>query len=251
MIATCPHCGDELDIPEQFASHTIRCGVCQTQFSPYNPGASASVDSNEQRFTPSREPGLFSSDHSDRYPNGRVWFLGFLSILVFGGCASGCVLAVFQLYFPTFEPITHAAGQFTVALPDPPHDLSQVWDRTISAAGLEARREFTQERYFALYADLPAQELRTDTEMILPRVAAWVADQSPGRREIRREFTFHDGYEAFDIHYAFANIQDGLILRVIRAGKRVYVVGIDGPVAPNDPRAQEFFLRFRINLPHE
>jgi hypothetical protein len=248
MTATCPNCGDELDIPEQFVSRPIRCGACQSVFSPQEAQTGSYINSRESQINPEEETIRHSSE---RRGNGGVWVLGLLAIIVFGSCAGGCVLSALLLYFPTFESVALADGQFTVAFPDSPQPVSQVWDDAISATGLECRREFTQERYFALVADLPAREWQTGAETLLPQVGAWVAGQVPGRRESLQAFTFHDGYEAFDLYYTAESLPEGLILRVVRVGKRVIVVGVEGAVAPNDPRAQEFFLRFRIQTPQE
>ncbi|MCZ2343312.1 MAG: zinc-ribbon domain-containing protein [Bacteroidales bacterium] len=244
MTVTCPYCGDTLDLPEPFSARTIRCRSCQTTFAPHKSGTLPSAESWESHAHEEGKPNTHAARHR---PNGRIWLLGILSLLVFGGCTSGCVLSILLLIFPRFEPITHAAGQFTAVFPDPPDTLSQVWNETFPAVGLEAQRGFTQERYFALYADLPAAEWRADTKGVLPQVAAWVAESFPGCREVQREFTFHDGYEAFDIRYAFANTPDMLILRVIRRDHRVFVIGVDGSISPSDPRVQEFFVRFRVH----
>jgi hypothetical protein len=245
MISVCPSCRNELEIPEELADSPVRCGLCGHVFTP-RPSDRASEPA-EPRFDSKvraqhRQSGPASAS------NSAVWFLAFVTAIIFGAISSFCVWGVLLVAYPRFEAITDAAGGFRAVFPGEPTAVCRTWADDQLVFGQEFTREIPDERYFVYYTDWPANLQHLPTEDRFDIVIEWLLDQYPGIEEREQDRMTHDGYPARDLLADGVEFQT-LVVRMIQVNDRVYVVGISGPISPVDARVREFFRGFHIHKP--
>ena len=71
---------------------------------------------------------------------------------------------------------------------------------------------------------------------------------SGGRRR-RRAPLNHKGHPAVEVFTMISPFEGGTMFRVILAEKRVYVIGVTGPIHPDAPRVEQFFESFDVTNP--
>ncbi len=237
MPVTCPTCGETLDIPAEVAGGAVRCGACRTVFTPSGDGPAV--------------PVVDADPDPPRRSTFGVWALAVLTFAVTAPMVAGCLWFTVALAFPEFETAADPDGRFTAAFPGEAIPVSRNAADGTPVRGLELNRDLPPEKYFVLYTDLDADVGKTQKAQdaaVDRAIDRMVRDGMLAESQVsQRQATTHDGYPATD-----AILQDPDrtgeqgIVRLILAGKRVYAIGVAGPVNPHDPRVREFFLRFRV-----
>lgn len=244
----CPTCREELDIPAELRGRAVRCGVCQTTFTP--PAVVPRASRVEREADPYRDR------LDDRPPrrrrknssgNGLLWLLlggGFLGLCVL---CSGCIGFAAILDNPTFQPFESPEGRFTAQFPGPTTTKQEMTDTGLSQTVVECKRDIWPEFYSVKYVDLqqkpevPGKALQDAADQFIRRVG--------GTKEESRSDVTQDGLPAVEVH---AVHPDGTIsvVRFILEGKRLYTVGLTGPgVDPRNNRVEQFFQGFQVKIP--
>ncbi len=233
----CPRCGEPLDIPAEYRGRAVRCGNCQTVFTP----ADDSIPTLPARPRPRPRP---ANEERPRRSNALVWVLLLGVVLAVGGCCGGLDVLEYLRCNPRLTPYTSDSGDFKVDFPAP--------NPTAKGTEVTASRPLGQERYTiktyplpAEYANLPADEALeklTDDE-----VSAFGA----GTRQ-RTDRTTHQNLPALDVYAESGKglARRGTVLRCILAGRTVYVLAMQGQQA--DPRfwwVKQFFVSFTLTQP--
>lgn len=237
MPATCPTCGESLDIPAELAGGLVRCGACRTVFAPT--GDVPTLPVVEADAAPPRRPTF------------GVWVLALLTFAVTAPMVAGCLWFTVALTFPEFETAADPDGRFAAAFPGEAVPVSRTAADGTPVRGLELNRELPPERYFVLYTDLDAEvgpSQKAQDAAVDGGIDRMVRTGMFAESQVaQRQATTHDGYLATDVILQDPDrTGEQGIVRVILVGKRVYAIGAGGPVNPHDPRVREFFLRFRV-----
>lgn len=237
MPATCPTCGETLDIPPEHASRAVRCGACRNVFTPSTEAPSAAD------AVPDSEP-----THRSTF---GVWVLAFLTFALTAPMVAGCLWFTVALTFPEFETTADPDGRFTAAFPGEANPVNRNAADGTPIRGLELNRELPPEKYFVYYTDLEAEvgkSQKAQDAAFDHAIDRMVRDGMLAESQVsQRQATTHDGYTATDVILQDPDrTGEQGIVRLILVGKRVYAIGVGGPVNPHDPRVREFFLRFQI-----
>lgn len=247
MPAICPTCRESLEIPPEFAGMPVRCGACRTVFTPTpdSPGIRtfAPVDGGDGETPPPTS-------------NVGVWLLAFLTCVMMAPCVGGCGWFCYEMLYPEFEMKTDEDGRFAAAFPGSPDPVSRSAADGTPIRGLELDRDVPDEKYFVYYADnltskpekgnRPPHDPVFDTAIELILRDGRLVDS-----KIQKQATSqHDGYDALDLILVDDNrpFEKGIV-RLVRVGDRVYVVGVAGQMNPGDVRVRSFFNRFQITGP--
>jgi hypothetical protein len=251
---TCPHCGEELDIPAEFRGREVRCAACDQVFTPPTaepPTASrAGRDYDDDR--PSRRPARDDFDRWDDRPRRRkqstAWVWALL-IGVFTLCILPCggfMVWAIVLAFPDFEPYSSPDGKYRAEFPG-----KTVSFTTKSADGpdrtcVEFKRNFPPETFFVHHTDLPAAASK-EPDRALKEACDKALAQTPGSTELYRTSTTYDGYPAMD-HAVEHPDGGGTVTRFVLAGRRLYAVGIscESGIDATEPRAEHFLNAFKV-----
>lgn len=256
---TCPSCGERLDIPADLRGTPVRCAACMTVFTP----PAAAADEEVPAVRPARpvraEPAPAEDEYTDDRDRPRkkrggarwVWVLLGLVGLSTCACCGGCGALVYYLENPTFQPYTSAEGRFAAEFPGPVGPDTKRTLAGVEMSAVEARRDVAQESYFVYYGDVPAAKLKAGPEELLTKAADELLAKARAGQPTSKQPSTHAGHPAIDVHIQTEFMQPGMVARVVLAGKRLYVVGINGQVMPEQPRAEHFLQSFQVTGPGE
>jgi hypothetical protein len=250
VTATCPYCSDELDVPPAFAGRPVRCGSCHAVFTPPTFGAA----SPEWLEPDAPRPARRVRREPPPPPRGSagVWGLALLTLILTVPCTAGCVWAVVVFGFPHFQPVADDVGRYRALFPGHPSPINRKDDGGRLVRGYDLRRTFPPETYFVYYVDLPKAAGRDAADVLAAETKGLAEFVPPGATEAEREAATHDGFPAVDVLMDSPDPEAGtVVVRCVLAGTaagvpRLYVVGLAGPVGPDDTRAKRFFGGFRV-----
>lgn len=245
MPATCPTCGEVLDIPPEFAGRAVRCGACRTVFTPPDDGIPT-------LRTVGRRDSFRPDAPEPHRSNARVWGLAALTFLLLAPCVGGCGWFCVAMLFPSFESVADADGRFVAGFPGTATAVNRPAADGTPVRGLELDRETPPEKYYVFYYDLPPADARNgDDAAFDAAIERVVRDGRFAETPIAaRESTTHDGHAALDVQlFDPERFNQERIVRLVRAGDRVYIAGVDGPLDPDQTRVKEFFRRFEVLPP--
>jgi hypothetical protein len=193
-------------------------------------------------------------DRDRRRPRRRgsltwLWFL-------FGGlglmgclCCGGFGLVFYASENPTFQPYSSPEGKFTAEFPGPTVPQRLALGEGKPMTGVESRREMYQETYFIYYVDLPKAPRDDKVDDVLQKAATDLiaAKGRPGQPTTKAPAT-HGGHPAVEVHVQVVPFEpsSGLVARVVLVGKRLYVIGVNGQVMPEQNRVEHFLQSFKI-----
>jgi hypothetical protein len=255
---TCPSCGERLDIPADLRGTPVRCAACANVFVPPPAGGDDAPEVRPARpaarpAEPVEDEYLDDRDRPRRRKKGGsgwVWVLlaglGLTTCL----CCGGCGALFLWSENPTFEPYADPAGRFAAEFPGQPRPDQLAVGPGETMAGVECVREMTKESYFVYAADVPAGKGRGEkgADELLQAYADKVGRAKRGKEESRNLVT-HQGHPAVDVYTMVSAFEGGTVFRVVVAGKRVYVVGVSGPVHPEAPRVEHFLDSLKVQDP--
>jgi hypothetical protein len=265
----CPHCREELDIPAEYHGRQVRCANCQDVFVAAGdtpvvhrlPGRSER-GSDRPPWQEDRPRRARREDDRDARPtrrsNAGVWLLMAMTLLTVGVCCGGLNLFTFIAFNPPLTPHTSAEGKFKVEFPgENPQGGPIAGDDAGKGWQVTARRPLAQEVYTVRCYDLKAEWQKLPEADALEKVAeaeltgrgVAAAAGGPGNP---REQTTHTGFTALDAMTTSGSPpnQTVTVMRCILAGKRVYVVSVQGQnTHPQFWWVRQFFLSFEITDP--
>jgi hypothetical protein len=266
----CPHCREELDIPAEYHGRQVRCANCQNVFvaTPAGdmpvvhrlPGRSSRGDDRPPWQDDDRARRARRDDEQygpPRRSNAGVWLLMALTLLTVGVCCGGLNLVTFIAFNPALTPHTSAEGKFKVDFPGENPTGGPIAGDGGNGWQVTARRPMAQERYTVRCYDLKAEWRKLSEADALEKVmaeelaglGAGAAAEGPDNR---RERTKHNGFTALDAMATSgaAPNQTVTLMRCILAGKRVYVVSVQGQnTHPQFWWVRQYFLSFEITDP--
>jgi hypothetical protein len=206
-------------------------------------------------FTPSSDvPTLPVVDAESELPHRStfgVWVLAFLTFALTAPMVAGCLWFTVALTFPEFETAADPDGRFTAAFPGEASPVNRNAADGTPIRGLEFHRELPPEKYFVYYTELEAEvgkSQKAQDAAFDQAIDRMVREGMLAESQVsQRHATTHDGYTATDVILQDPDrTGEQGIVRLILVGKRVYAIGVGGPVNPHDPRVREFFLRFQV-----
>lgn len=262
---TCPHCREHLDIPAEFRGRPVRCGNCQTVFTPTTDDVPVVTRSSSRPAVPRARH--VDDDEYDRPPrrqsNAGVVLLVAVTLFAVGGCCGGISLIGYHETNPEFVTYASPEGKFKVDFPAEKPSKSSITnplDDKLEGEMVTAERVYGEERYTVKSYPLhPAGEKLTP-EQALKQVAdaeVGLLDAKPEVKRDARDDLKHGGFPAVDVMTGSGNGFTGRqgMVRVILAGKRVYVLSVTGQqVHPQHGNPQhwwqrQFFVSFVITDP--
>lgn len=262
---TCPHCRERLDIPAEYRGRPVRCGNCQTVFDPTADDVPVVTRSSSRPAIPRGRP--LPDDEDDRRPSQRsnvgVVLLLAVTLFAVGGCCGLFNVLAFVSTNPEFVTHTSPEGKFKVDFPAGDLTSSSTTnplDEKLEGVLVTAGRDYGQERYMVKSYPLHAEGAKLSPADALKLIAdaevKAIGVGSETKRDTREDLT-HNGFPLVDVMTGSGNGITGrqAMLRVILAGKRVYVVSVQGQqVHPQQGQPQpwwqrQFFLSFDITDP--
>ena len=252
----CPHCLENLEIPDSLLNNEVRCALCQSTFVARESGRSeptptvgrADYDPYEERLR-EEEPRRRRQRSAPRRNNTWVWVL---VLGCFGCCILGCgglVWVTKSVAFPEFEPYTSKTGNYQAVFPGTPTEFDQ--PNKLAVDNLEHVAQVTRrwrDRYTIRYLDLPP---KSDPNAILKKAADQLAAAIPGSIENSRIDTTSQSYPTIEIEITHPDTTTTLG-KLIVADDRLYIVTLTAPnTSLEDPRAMEYFPAFEITAAGE
>ncbi|HEY2784778.1 MAG TPA: hypothetical protein VGJ05_07355 [Fimbriiglobus sp.] len=233
----CPSCGSSLDIPAELFGGPVRCANCSTVFT-------APAGSTGERTGPPAD--RFPDRPRKRSRSGCVW--GILAVTLLSGfcCCGGCFALVNYIDNPNFQPYTAPDKSYTVSFPGTPTPLNRFGPTGRKVEGAECRRDFPKERYFVQYATLtPAEFKEGDQKLLNATCDAWLATVAGGKED-RRQMRDVDGNPAIDLFIDTGVFgMNNLYVRIMKVGNRIYSIGIDGQIRPENKHGDAFLDSFQ------
>lgn len=267
---TCPHCQEHLDIPAEYHGRQVRCANCQQVFVAIPEGDMPVVHRLPDRRSGAGGPTphddrprsarrVHDDDHPPRRSNVPV-VLGLLFVVLsVGGCCGGINLLWLTHTNPEMKAYTSAEGKFKVEFPaaEPVGGpiANAADDKPTGNPGWQvtANRVNPPERYTVRVYDLKAEWRMLDAYEALENVAkAELAVQAVNDPKPKTEQVRHNGFMALDVRAGQGGGMNGstTILRCVLAGKRVYVLSVQGQQGVHQFWwVRQFFLSFEITDP--
>ena len=285
IVFRCPTCHSALQVEDSLAGKSIRCGGClgvltvpsaehqepQHAFVPEPepplrsrheedfPGPQLRPRAEpEEDYGEPRSPRNLDENGEDRprRRSRRPEKSSGSSRRLFWGVIIGCLLGIgligfaiskvgiFKASWRTHESVR---GGFKVELPGNPRENLQ-GDRRLPALPGASTMAATHhlEHYVVMWHDLPDRDGRTDDE-IIDEFVKKVADTNHAMEVGNGQPLSVGGYTAREIELTELD-GDSILLRVIVAGRRVFVLMASGPtIEANDADVHRFFNSFEIN----
>lgn len=260
----CPNCGEGLDIPQELRGTPVRCASCMTVFTP-DPALEGETRSDARPPRVARrvdDAAELKDDYDDERPRRRPARkkagLAWLWIL-FGGfglttcaCCGGFGFLVYNIENPTFQTFQSPEKEFSVDFPGPGKNGFPIKLTGIDMQVHECKREMYQELYFVYSGRVDADKVKAGPEALLDEVADELLKRAPLQQQGTRISANYEGYPAMDVTIPPGGpFDEGTIARVILVNDRLYVIGINGQVLPESPRAEHFLSSLKFTQPEK
>ncbi len=231
----CPHCGEWLGIPPEFANRPVRCGSCQKVISPgeHSPHSNAPLPPPTAP-TPAR--ARYDDDEAyrpERKPRGKIWLwllLGFggLSLLCCGG---GAVIA-WRGMNPKWQEFRPEGGEFAAIFPGKPKLETKPFNwpngTTGTARLYHAERMGGPAGFHVHFLDIPKTQLKGSEDFLLNAMIEEIKKSDlPSFAEVSRKPVSGTNYEGKEVEATFQHPKHGTgiaFLRIAVVGERIFVL---------------------------
>ncbi|MFO0935214.1 MAG: hypothetical protein U0798_01700 [Gemmataceae bacterium] len=243
-IVSCPQCRNPLEIPNELLGGPVRCADCMNVFTP--------AAGSPPLVTVARPPKMTLEDEhlveNQGQSRSRAWLWVFLlgCTLMSFACCGSCAGLYGIAVKPIMVPYTSPDQQFTASFPGKP---SELFMNRKDTAGIEFVRELpAEEHYFIEYTELtPAQKKQDPLKVANDALDAWISSLGVGTFAHRSKVD-HKGLPAMkdfgQLDLFVGRLKGFVVLRAVRDGDRVYVIGVSGSVTESERRVIQFFDDF-------
>lgn len=226
-IVTCPDCRSELEIPAELMAGAVRCGHCQTPFDPLTSRLQVpTVPIAGRRMPPPRR----------NLSKAWLWVLFAGCSLIALACMGSCLGLINVWSNPPLQPYSSPDGAFEAIFPGEPLPVVRK-DDGIDVVGVESKREFPEETYFVERHENAKQSPKEAIDAWVRRQGATVVDRDAAK--------VHRGLDASEANGQLSITKGNFVLRAVKVGDAIYLVGIFGGVMPHSQYADRFLDSFK------